>query len=463
MPVNSPQLPIGGYRARVVAPNSGFQASVSPTVLSILPSPDYTIAPQDTTICQDDSVMLMIEEHADTYIWKRGAQIVKETYEPFYMASVSGHYTADAIINGCTVPADTSRVTVIPFADVTLNLPESMLEVCYGTNINPLQGGSPAGGTYFWYYEGGNGEEVRVTGMEFNSIRAGVRDHAIGYEYTDTTTGCATSAIDTLTVLPADAGSIEGADSIGLCVDQTATLTASNRSAFGYLWSTGDTTNSIVVDSPGAYHLDYLSANGCSFRSETVQVVAIPNKPAPPTLDENLEIGSTELSGTVFLAPLRPTFVYAYVNDVKVAETQANADGTWSITLEAPLEAGDRVYVRSIYDTNCDGVVDGNDILSEPSIAVLIIPEGPIKVPNGFSPNGDGFNDTWIVVEAIQYRFPEAELYVFNRWGNEVFYEQGYDNSWDGGNVPDGTYYYVLKLNDPRYQEPFKGYVTISR
>lgn len=54
-------------------------------------------------------------------------------------------------------------------------------------------------------------------------------------------------------------------------------------------------------------------------------------------------------------------------------------------------------------------------------------------------------------------------MYVFNRWGNEVFYQKGYDNTWDGGNVPDGTYYYVLKLNDPRYQEPFKGYVTISR
>lgn len=81
-----------------------------------------------------------------------------------------------------------------------------------------------------------------------------------------------------------------------------------------------------------------------------------------------------------------------------------------------------------------------------------------------FTPNGDNYNDTWEV-----YRtefFPEFELYVFNKWGQQVHKQSGTFKSWDGKNggldAADGTYYYVFyfKANDGK---PLKGSFTLLR
>jgi len=93
-----------------------------------------------------------------------------------------------------------------------------------------------------------------------------------------------------------------------------------------------------------------------------------------------------------------------------------------------------------------------------------------VSVPGGFSPNGDGINDFW-VVNAIDL-FPENHLQVFNRNGTLVYEEAPYTNNWDGrpnrGNttvgvgdrLPQGVYFYQLTL---QYGDPtLKGFVIIS-
>ena len=86
-----------------------------------------------------------------------------------------------------------------------------------------------------------------------------------------------------------------------------------------------------------------------------------------------------------------------------------------------------------------------------------------INFPSGFTPNGDGANDEWIISEALLGR---AKVEVFNRWGKRVFYSDGYSDPWDGTYngkpLPVGTYYYVvtLKIGDA---EPVTGTITIMR
>ena len=69
---------------------------------------------------------------------------------------------------------------------------------------------------------------------------------------------------------------------------------------------------------------------------------------------------------------------------------------------------------------------------------------------NGFSPNGDGVNDTFKIDGLDSYE--NHKLMVFNRWGNKVLQTENYNNDWDGywneKRLPFGTYYYVLELND---------------
>ncbi len=108
-------------------------------------------------------------------------------------------------------------------------------------------------------------------------------------------------------------------------------------------------------------------------------------------------------------------------------------------------------------------VVAPNGCSAMDSVLVTVVPE--VKVPSGFTPNGDGHNDTWILDFASL--FPNIEVQVFNRWGEPLFRSVGYhvpwDGKYDGRPVPMGTYYYVVDLHDERFPEALTGPLTVIR
>jgi len=86
-------------------------------------------------------------------------------------------------------------------------------------------------------------------------------------------------------------------------------------------------------------------------------------------------------------------------------------------------------------------------------------------VPNVITPNGDGLNDEFFFEAIGNGTFLNADLQIFNRYGDQVFRAQPYQNDWRGQNnsdkaLPHGTYYFVLKL-DASGQNIIKGNVTI--
>jgi len=94
------------------------------------------------------------------------------------------------------------------------------------------------------------------------------------------------------------------------------------------------------------------------------------------------------------------------------------------------------------------------------TVSITVEPN-PLKIPNIFTPNGDGQNDRFeiIGIEA----FDRVEVMIFNRWGNEVYRSRDYDNSWEGDELNEGTYYYMIRLfigNEERVQ---KGWVLLKR
>lgn len=86
-----------------------------------------------------------------------------------------------------------------------------------------------------------------------------------------------------------------------------------------------------------------------------------------------------------------------------------------------------------------------------------------LTIPNTFTPNHDGVNDTWNIDGISDY--PDVILKIFNRWGAEVYRTKGYGTSWDGtsggGSLPGGTYYYLLEPGI--FLEPIFGSITIIR
>ena len=114
----------------------------------------------------------------------------------------------------------------------------------------------------------------------------------------------------------------------------------------------------------------------------------------------------------------------------------------------------DLVYQLTV--TSADGCVD--------SAGVQVIVLQPVIAPNVFSPNGDGINDTWVLRYLDKY--PNADVQVFNRYGQPVYHAQGgYSRPWDGTYkgqpLPVGTYYWIIKPGSGRKQ--MSGSVTILR
>ena len=100
---------------------------------------------------------------------------------------------------------------------------------------------------------------------------------------------------------------------------------------------------------------------------------------------------------------------------------------------------------------------DCNNSCDEGFIYITVIDEVLLEIPNGFSPNGDGINDE-LIIEGL-YKYPENEITIFNRWGDQVYYAKPYNNDWDGyGNnnsmligenkLIDGTYFYYFKYDN---------------
>ncbi|PCI93899.1 MAG: hypothetical protein COB15_15445 [Flavobacteriales bacterium] len=81
--------------------------------------------------------------------------------------------------------------------------------------------------------------------------------------------------------------------------------------------------------------------------------------------------------------------------------------------------------------------------------------------PNVFTPNGDIHNQFLTFKNAEYY---ENHIEVFNRWGTKVFTADNYQNDWNGDNLNEGTYFFILDVTLPNGEtEQYKGSINLLR
>ena len=111
--------------------------------------------------------------------------------------------------------------------------------------------------------------------------------------------------------------------------------------------------------------------------------------------------------------------------------------------------------VFTVFGQSPGGCVDSASIV----LRILVKPYGNL-LPNVFTPNNDGLNDTWVPIKGIQ--FPVGELFVYNRWGECIYHTEDYTVPWDGNlrnsKVQVGVYPYRLIVSG---KFEFKGTVTV--
>ena len=110
----------------------------------------------------------------------------------------------------------------------------------------------------------------------------------------------------------------------------------------------------------------------------------------------------------------------------------------------------------------------------ESSVRLAVTPDltscGKIVLPDGFSPNGDGVNDTFSY-NNLEILYPKFEIEIFNRYGNVIYKGTAATPRFDGtsnqsglgnGKLPVGVYFYIFKFNDGQ-NKPEQGRLYLSR
>src|SRR5690554_3520194 len=118
-------------------------------------------------------------------------------------------------------------------------------------------------------------------------------------------------------------------------------------------------------------------------------------------------------------------------------------------------------------------ITDNNGCVASDSIHIhLVLCE--IVVSEVITPNGDGLND-YLVIEQLG-AYPNTSIWIYNRWGAEVYHSDDYQNDWDGRSeskfnvggdkLPESTYYYLIELGGPSdsetYGKIYKGYFYLK-
>jgi gliding motility-associated-like protein len=200
---------------------------------------------------------------------------------------------------------------------------------------------------------------------------------------------------------------------------------------------------SLIVEDTGMYMVHIQDSLGCWGR-DTAWV----------TMDERL--GGPVLP-CIVTGPTG-TFTFIWPAGTPVVENHVSIDGglTW-----LPASEG---YQHKVHNIQSQKFIMGrgrvNSACEWTDISTSLECPDQVYPPNVMTPNGDGLNDIFLI-KGLEL-FDESKVQIFDRWGNVVFSSDDYENTWDGGELPEGTYYYILEVNDPQ-STVHKGILTILR
>jgi len=215
--------------------------------------------------------------------------------------------------------------------------------------------------------------------------------------------------------------------SIGFCEGNPVTLTAPDLNG-SYLWNNGETTQSILVTVSGTYQVELTSADGCT-QTQTFVVTA-------GTTPQSTEVNVIDFNGNQ--------------NSIEVLVTPP---GNYQYSLDGFIFQSSNVFLGVPPD---DYTLTIRSVCGELLVNALVL-----DYPRFFTPNGDGYNDSWRIKGLNQN---SAKAYIFNRYGQLLKVIQASGDGWDGtrlGNpLPSDDYWFILELEGGR---EVRGHFALKR
>ncbi|MES2397970.1 MAG: ice-binding family protein [Bacteroidota bacterium] len=496
------------YNYNVVVSGTCSPNDISINVsLDVNPSPVIIMQPSDQTVCEGDSIgfVVVATGTALTYQWRKGlTNIFGETndtltIDPANISDIASDY--NVVITGACLPGVTSLsvsldVNTAPI--ITLQPADQI--VCAGDTVSFTVAATGTGLTYQWRKGIINLSNIgNISGADSTTLTisgANVSDSSSNYNVVVTGT-CLPSAMSmnvSLTVNPIPVA--VASSNSPICEGSSLSITAQTLTGATYSWSGPNGYNSSAQDSvilsatvanSGTYILT-VTKDGCSDTATTVVAVNVcftdlsvvkTASDMSPFIGRTIVFtivatnGGTDNGTGVEVNDILQSG-YTYVSSTSTAGIYDPSTGVWTIdslnngasetlTVTVTVNAeGNYVNTAIIYGTETDLNMANNVSSIEPIPTDFFIPEG-------FSPNGDGINDVFVIRGILN--FPENTFVIFNRWGNKIYETSSYKNTWDGkttlglrvggDELPIGTYFYVLDLKDG--SDVFKGTIYLNR
>ncbi|MDG1475705.1 MAG: gliding motility-associated C-terminal domain-containing protein [Vicingaceae bacterium] len=346
------------------------------------------------------------------------------------------HIVTVTDINGCNVSDSIDIIEPTLITATSIQIDAGCSSTCDGeATVTAADGTGPY--TFQWNGNTTPGQSNTQTTLCFGVNTVEVFDQ----------NGC--SIIHTINIGAADTVLADAGVDTTICIGDVANLNgvATGASITNVEWfslpgmiSIG-TTDSITTtpSSTGVFCFVYQVTGACVV-SDTVCITVeeLPTADAGP--DENIFEGQS----TILNATGGATYTWSPVtglSDTTIFNPEASPEETTT-------------YFVTVTSPNGCTAID--------SVTITVLPT--INFPDGISPNGDGKNDVWIIDFIEEY--PDNVVEIYNRWGELLFHADGYQQDWDGTyegkELPIGTYYYIIDLNDESVK-PFTGPLTILR
>lgn len=449
---------VSGNYELTVTDGNGCTATRSYNVGNLnFQNPAFTISTLSPCIGNNIVLTASHPDGSATFVWSGpGVTAANQTNNPLIITTTNAttaSYQVIASIPGCNATAPVQTVNVNPLPNVNITAAGNDSTICTGGIANLTGNGAI---DYSW--TGPNG----YTSTNISAVITPFTSQNNGY-YVVTGTdsnGCINNdsmlvnAIS-LPVIDATANNANGV----YCNATTASLFATGATNYSWIGPNNFTSTeanptifSLTESESGWYYVEGTDNNNCrSSDSIQLKIAAIISAVAASS-------DSVICPGEDVLFTAAGGSSYVWTGPVGLNTQQ----GTFSVYTVTPNNTG--WYHLTAIDTNGCIAGDSTYLSVEPDATCLFIPDL-------FTPDLDFHNDTWVIVGLENFKNAEVEIY--NRWGNIIYKVSPYNNDWDGtvnegatigssGKVPVGTYFYIIRLNDEENTAPFKGYVEIQ-
>jgi gliding motility-associated-like protein len=450
----------GVYNASVTV--NGCSSANAAIQVNINPTPEAPVATNNGALCEGSILNLSASVITGaTYNWTGPNGFTASTQHctvPNVTFANAGQYLVSATINGCTSLAGMTNVVIDqpPVANAGNDQ-----TVCITHSVIPLHGSISGGnGTGIWSTSGTGIFSPSNTALNAAYL-PGASDTTEGFvllTLLSTNNGACPPGSSAITITFAPAPIANAGNNTSICADDKVFLNGNISNAAGGTWSS--------------------SGSGSFIPSNTsLNAIYIPGSSDITKGNVTLTLTTTgngicsAVSGSILLTIHPLPFVNAGADKYIIEKTSViltpavNGSGlqyVWSPALYLDKDTvlnpvcqplADIIYTLTVTDNR--GCSSKDDI----AIKVLKIPE----IPNVFTPNGDGINDTWQIKHLVSY--PGCTVEVYTRYGQLIFQSTGYGNPWNGTAngkpVPAATYYYII--NPKNGLKPMSGFVDIVR